>query len=70
MSLDGVERFAGDNPQAGRWAIADSARRLTAATRNFTDKDRRPCSIRNDQDVATAGCDAPFPGLSRQDWTV
>ena len=28
------------------------------------------CSIGNDQDVATAGYDAPFPGLSRQDWTV
>jgi hypothetical protein len=67
VDLDGVGRFAWDNSQAGRWAIADSACRPKAATRNFTGKNQRPCSIGNDQDVATAGCDAPFPGLSRQD---
>jgi hypothetical protein len=42
VSLAGVGRFAWDNSQAGRWAIADSACRPKAATRNFTGKNQRP----------------------------
>jgi hypothetical protein len=44
-SPDGAGDSHWDNPQAGRWAIADSVRRLTAATRSFTGKDQQHCSI-------------------------
>ena len=40
----------------------DSACRLTAATRNFTDKDQRPCSIGNDQMWLRRVATLPFPG--------
>ena len=40
----------------------DSACRLTAATRNFTDEDQRPCSIGNDQMWLRRVLTLPFPG--------
>src|SRR6516164_10835366 len=40
----------------------DSACRLTAATRNFTDEDQRPCSIGNDQMWLRRVLTLPFSG--------
>ena len=40
----------------------DSACRLTAATRNFTDEDQRPCSIGNDRMWLRRVVTLPFPG--------
>jgi hypothetical protein len=65
--LDGVDDSRGTirKPGEGDCGLRIAARRRH--TRNSTGKDQRPCSIGNELNVATAGCDAPFIGLSRQD---